>query len=149
MKEIIEPQIKELEQLVYKPMVIHQVSDSTEILRIENDPNFTRIDFIHYATPIYINGGWVQLYSKTFIRPVGSNLCLTLVNAINIPIAPKKHYYKSTKDFLCYTLVFPALPPGTQSIDIIEKEIPGDNTWFNFYGVSMDKVRSERLIVGN
>jgi hypothetical protein len=149
MKELIELPTKEKEHVVFKPLVKHQVSTSAEILRIENDPNFTRIDFIVYASPIYVNGGWVQMYSQSFIRPVGSNLCLTLVKAVNIPIAPTKHFFKGKKDFLCYTLVFPALPEGTKSIDIIEKEIPGDNTWFNFYGVSMDKVKSERLVVSN
>ncbi len=147
-KEIEKPKVKELERLIYNPIVKHSPFQNLETMRIEIDPEFTRIDFIYYACNIYVNGGWVRILRDTFIRPSGSKTCLKLVNAINIPIAPKKHWFKSTKDLLCYTLIFPALPKGTKSIDIIENETPG-GSWFNFYGVSMETVRSQKLIVGN
>jgi len=149
MKKLKDPEVMEQESLVYNPLVKHQVSKSPDILRIENDPDFTKIDFIVYASPKYINGGWVQMNIDSFIRPVGSSLHLKLISAVNIPIAPAMHYFKTKQDFLCYTLVFPALPCGTKSIDIIEKEIAGDRSYFNFYGVSMQKVYTERLLVGN
>ena len=148
MIEIEEPLVKELEKVVYYPIMKHMVSNNAEILRIANEDDLTRIDFIHYADPIYIDGGWVKISPLSFIRPVGTKHKLGLVKAVNIPIAPVKHFYKSKKDFLCYTLYFPPLPKGTKEIDIIEFEGPGDN-WFNFYGVSMGRVRSEKIIVGN
>lgn len=146
--EIAKPKIKELEKLIYKPFVHQQNVEHMETMRIENDPEYTRIDFLYYACPRYVDGGWIQISRDTFIRPVGSNHRLKLVSAVNIPIAPTKHYFKSTRDILCYTLYFPPVPKGTKSIDIIENEILG-GTWFNFYGVSMEIVRRDKIIVGN
>lgn len=147
--EIKAPKVWELEKFIFNPMVKHQVSPETDILRIEHEAEFTRIDFIYYPKPCYINGGWVEIAKNTFIRTVGSKQQLKLVKAINIPIAPTKHYFKSVKEFLCYTLYFPPIPKETAFIDIIEKEVPDDNTWFNFYGVSMETIRKEKLITGN
>lgn len=148
-KEIEKLKVNELEKLVFNPMVKHQTSGHPEILRIENDAEFTRIDFIYYTCSYYENGGWVQMSERTFIRPVGSKLKLKLLKAVNIPIAPTKHWFKTTKDILCYTLYFPPVPNGTKVIDIIEKECANDDTWFNFYAVSMESIRKEKLIVGN
>ena len=149
MKTIIEePEIKEEEKIIFSPIITHKSNSSPDVLRIENDEEFTRIDFIYQARSYYINGGWVQISKDTFIRPCGSESKFKLLKAVNITIAPVKHYFKSTKELLCYTLYFPALPKGTSKIDIIESETPGEN-WFNFFGVSMERVRTEKLIVGN
>lgn len=147
-KIIEEPKVDKLEKVVFNPMVKHQTNGHPEVLRIENEAEFTRIDFIYYAKPYYLNGGWVGIAGDTFIRTVSTKERLTLVKAVNIPITPSRHFFKSTKEFLCYTLYFPPVPKGTKSIDIIEG-LGGDNSWFNFYGVSMDTVRKERIIVGS
>ncbi len=147
-KVIEKTKVDELEKVVFNPMVKHQTNGHPEVLRIQKEAEFTRIDFIYYTNPKYVNGGWIQIAQKTFIRTVGSMERLTLVNAVNIPIAPTKHYFKSTKDFLCYTLYFPPVPKETKAIDIIER-LGGDNTWFNFYGVSMEAIRKEKIIVGS
>lgn len=148
MKETEEQQIKELEKIIYRPMLKHQICHNAEIMRIKEEDDLTRIDFIYYATPYYKNGGWVQLEGGTFIRPIETKQRLTLVKAVNMPIAPTKHWFKSTKEFLCYTLYFPPLPKGTTAIDIIECDVKGGD-WFNFYGISMERVRTEKIIVGN
>lgn len=145
---ILKPKIKEFEKVVYNPIVKHQAVSCPEILRINIEDNLTRIDFIYYAKSYYENGGWVQIDRNSFIRPVGSNLKLGMVKVANITIAPAKHWFKSTKDILCYTLYFPPVPKGTKQIDIIEKGA-SVGTWFNFYGVSMERVRTEKLIAGN
>ena len=147
-KIIQQPKIKKLEKLIFNPMVQHQTSFHPEVLRIQNEAEFTRIDFICYPDRIYVNGGWVQISRESFIRTAGSKERLKLVNAINIPIAPVKHYFKSIKDSLCYTLYFPPVPKGTTTIDIIECEAPG-GTWFNFYSVSMERIKQKKLVVGN
>ena len=100
---------------------------------IELTEEFTRIDFIYKSPSYYINGGWVQIEANTFIRPCGSQKRYTLVKALHIPIAPIKHYFSRSGEFLRYTLLFPALPKNTTKIDIIEKEAPG--TFFNFYNI--------------
>lgn len=106
---------------------------SQAIKCIECTDEYTRIDFIYKAPSYYINGGWVQMESNCFIRPVGSETKYRLIQAINIPIAPTKHYFNRCGEYLRYTLLFPALPKNTRKIDIIEKEAPG--TYFNFYNI--------------
>ncbi|MEY2828231.1 MAG: hypothetical protein RIQ33_89 [Bacteroidota bacterium] len=148
MSKVFIPKIKEIEKVVYSPIVVHCTEKQLIIHRIITDDNLTRIDFIHYVPAMYENGGWVQMHRECFIRSCGSAEKLTLVQAVNIPYAPTKHYYRSNKDFLCYTLYFPALPKCTTAIDIIESEAPGTD-WFNFYGVSIQQALSKRLVVNN
>lgn len=148
MTEILIPKPTEIEKLIYNPFVKHQTQKSVEIMRIKNYDKYTRIDFIYYPPSYYINGGWAQIYKESFIRPIGTDVRLTLIKADNIPLAPKKHFFKSSKDCLCYTLYFPALHRSVKKIDIIEKEAT-DSSYFNFYGVSLEAVKTTRLIVTN
>ncbi len=115
------------------------VKPDIKIRNAMEDP--LRIDFLYYADSKYINGGWVQIQAQTYVRPVGSDMRYRLLQAINIPIAPSKHYFKSHRDMLFYSLLFPRLPEDVTHIDIIECEGPGGN-WFNFYGVSMETIRN-------
>lgn len=114
--------------------------DFTKSLRIkciEANEEYTRIDFIYQSSRIYENGGWIQMEADAYIQPKGSSTKYRLVRAIGIPISPIKHYFKRQGEFHPYTLIFPALPKDTKSIDIIEKLAPG--TYFNFYNVDYSK----------
>jgi hypothetical protein len=148
MKTTLTPTEKEKTIITYNPSVLKKDSADVEILRIEFEDDFTRIDFLYRASSYYVNGGWIQISKQTYIRAVGSELKLSLIKAVNIPIAPHKHYFKSSCDMLAYTLYFPKVPKDCESIDIIEGD-SGTNKWFNFYGVSMNKVRNEVLICKN
>lgn len=119
MQTTIEPLEKEKTIIRYNPTINNKCSSEIEILRIEFDDDYTRIDFLYRASSYYENGGWVQISRLTFIRMVGSEQKLRLLKAVNIPIAPAKHYFKSTHDMLAYTLYFPALPKNCEKIDII------------------------------
>lgn len=143
-----EIEVKELEKCIYHPVVIHQSSRETEILRIVNEDAYTRIDFIYYAPKYYHCGGWVRVFPEIFIRPIQTDLRLQLIKAENIPMAPSYHFFKRSGECLPFTLYFPSLPKDTVSIDIIEREGPGKN-WFNFFGVSMEKIQREALMVEN
>ena len=103
------------------------------IKSIEPTEEYTRIDFIYRSSMIYINGGWIQMDKEAYIQPVNSSTRYGLIQAIGIPIAPLKHYFKRQGEYHTYTLVFPALPKSTTKINIIEREAPG--SYFNFYGV--------------
>jgi hypothetical protein len=114
--------------------------DHTKDLRmksIEFGDDYTRIDFIFRSSMVYINGGWIQMERNSFIRPTGSTTKYTLLRAIGIPIAPLKHYFKRKGEYYNYSMIFPALPMDTKTIDIIEKEAVG--SYFNFYGVDYSK----------
>lgn len=140
--------VKTETDIVYNPIVKYSPKNNMTVLRTEINDEFTRIDFIVYACHKYIRGGWVRIHDSCFIRPCGTDIKLKMVKAVNIPIAPKQHWFKGLKDFLCYTLYFPPLPKGTKSIDIIELEY-NDPTCFNFYGVSMERIKKEVIAVSN
>jgi len=106
---------------------------------------FTQIDFS------YINmheGGWANIQPDCFIRPVGTKTMYPLVKAQGISIAPKEHVFKRKGERLSYTLFFPSLPKDIKKIDIIEKEDGSVNS-FNFYGVSIEKIKKEKIKVNS
>jgi hypothetical protein len=141
-------QIEKIEKIIYNPRIVIKKSTHIDLLSISEEEGFTRIDFIYTAPKRYTNGGWVQMHPDCFIRPCGSSTQLKLVKAVNIPIAPTKYIFKKINEVLCYTLYFPALPSGTTAIDIIESESPGEN-WFNFYRVSLERIKSGKIQVNN
>ena len=131
---------------VHNPKVEKGTKVDHQVLKIEMGDELTRVDFM-YRNP-YDYSGWIQISGNSFIRVAGSQVKLGLVKAVNIPIAPTKHFFKRKGDYLAYTLYFPVLPKGTKKIDIIEREASG-GTWFNFYGVSMQMVWNDVIIVNN
>ena len=149
MKDLEPPYTEKKVKIIYNPIAWGGKEDSIEILRIVQEEGLTRIDFAHRASRIYDNGGWVRIEPGTFIRPVATDIKLTMIQAVNIPIAPCKHWYKNAKQCLYYTLYFPALPNDVDAIDIIEREAARPNNFFNFYDVSLDKIAREILIVPN
>jgi len=135
--------------IIHHPFIKKKPDSFLDLYRIEFDEELTRIDFIGYPdTKKYDYGWWITIDRDSFIRPVGSEIKLKLVQAIGIPISPIKYYFISSKHCLPYTLYFPALPKDTTHIDIIEKEIPYQN-YFNFYNVSLERVKRKPIIVGN
>jgi hypothetical protein len=100
---------------------------------IELTDRYTRIDFIYRSPTLYVNGGWIEIDKGAYIQPVDSSVKYGMVAAINIPVAPVKHYFTRQGEYHVYTLVYGALPKGVSKINIIEKEAPG--TYFNFYDV--------------
>lgn len=147
--ETPKPQLKEEQRvLVYSPMVKHETHTNMEVMRIELDEEFTRIDFVYHASGQYANGGWVRIHDTCFIRPCNTELKLRMTKAVNIPIAPKRYHFKSSKGSLYYTLYFPPLPRDTKEIDIIELET-NDPSYFNFYGVSVERIKREVIVVPN
>ena len=131
------------EKIATEFQTLFDTTDKYETLSDEEEP--TVIHFITTPSLKFDSGWWVELYDSIFIRPAGSNERLGLIYAFNIPIAPEKHFFQCKKEELHFTLFFPALPKGTTHIDIIEKP-GGDPSFFNFYGVSMEKINSAPIM---
>ena len=152
MKDIVieEPYTEKKRKIVYNPnILLTRDNYDAGIQRIVQEEEFTRIDFVYRASPKYINGGWVQIDRETFIRPSLTGIRLTLVQAVNIPVSPKKRWFKKVGEYLYYTLYFPKLPDDVVAIDIIEREAARPHNFFNFYGVSLEKIAGEIIIVNN
>lgn len=107
------------------------------IKTIDLNEEYTRIDFKYISSNEYINGGWIQMERKSFIRDTLTKRTYPLLFALNITIAPEKHHFRRKGQAHTYTLVFPALPQSTKAIDIIEKEAPG--TYFNYYNIEYQR----------
>ena len=150
MYNVIEsPYVERKTKPVYNPAIESQDNSKIDVLRIVQEEELTRIDFVYRASPIYINGGWVRIEPGTFIRPVNTGIHLTMVQAVNIPVAPVKHWFKNKNECLYYTLYFPALADDVIAIDIIEREAARPNNYFNFYGVSLERIAREVILTKN
>lgn len=76
---------------------------------------------------MYENGGWVNINRATFLeKSGGKSEGLSLLHAINIPLAPEKHYFKKHGDSIRFTLYFPAIPKDWTSFSLIEKSEQGN-----------------------
>ncbi|MFN6039270.1 MAG: hypothetical protein ACK452_12435, partial [Bacteroidota bacterium] len=83
----------------------------------------------------YGSGGWVKISPNTYISPSGTEEKLKLIEAINMPVAPRKISFKKNGDALYFSLIFQPLPYEVSEIDIIEDE--SDSNAFNYYQVSI------------
>ena len=114
---------------------------------IELTDTETRIDFIYFAPKKYTKGGWIQIHSETFIRINAAHDKFKLLEAINIPIAPDKHYFNHAGESKNFTLVFPQIPDNTRCMDVIEREAPG--TYFNFYQLDFSTWKTTPFSIGS
>jgi hypothetical protein len=129
----------ESDTLIFKsPFSEYTPEHEIGIESISIDDHYTRIDFTYISPKHYANGtSWVQIYGNAYIRPSGSDKKYSLIRAINIPIAPNKHFFQRSGQVLQFTLLFPALPKTVTQIDIIEKLAAG--SYFNFFRVALTK----------
>lgn len=135
-KETLEEVLTETESFVFEnPISEYTPNEHLGIEKISLEDDFTRIDFVYIAPKKYLNGGWIQIDSGCFIRPIDSEVRYKMIRAINIPIAPSKYLFKSCGEVLHFSLLFPALPKNVKHIDIIERLAEG--TYFNFFKVAL------------
>jgi hypothetical protein len=135
-KETLEEVLTATESFVFKnPISQHTPNEHLGIEKISLEADFTRIDFVYIAPKKYSNGGWIQIDSGCYIRPIGSDVRYKMIRAIDIPIAPTKYIFKRCGEVHHFSLLFPALPKSVKFIDIIERLAEG--TYFNFFKVAL------------
>ncbi len=138
-KKIVE--LDKTTKLIYNPKVIKNSDSRTKIVTILAKQGCTRIDIVTAPNTIkHTSGWWVNIHKEIYIKPINSIIKLPLLKVINIPLAPKKHFFKSRHELLSFTLIFPELPKGIQSFDLIESNLPDTelSSWLNIYGVSLE-----------
>lgn len=84
----------------------------------EKEDAQTTIFCSYLSKPKYINGGWVNIYPTTFL--VNDNDTLSLLHAVNIPLAPDKHHFEKAGQLKRFVLIFPAIPKNWNSFDFVE-----------------------------
>ena len=115
------------------------------LLRVFVAKEHTKVDFGYQTMRNYIKGGWVSIAKDTFIRVKATGEKFTMIRAESIPIAPKRHDFKTRKDWLYFSLYFPPIPHSTDLIEIIETE-PGEPTDFNYTNVVLDSKKAIELL---
>lgn len=141
--------LTDYDALIFKsPSAEYTPEHEIGIESISIDDHYTRIDFTYISPKHFANGtSWVQIYSTAFIRPSGSDKKYGLLKAINIPMAPNKHFFKRSGQILQFTLLFPALPKTVTEIDIVEKLAAG--SYFNFFRVALTKGQPLLINISN
>jgi len=149
MRNIEQPYIEKKTKNIYNPAVENKNKSTLEVLRIAQEEELTRIDFVHHADPIRRNGGWVRIEPGTFIRPSNTGLQMAMIRAVNIPSLHPNTGIKSIRDCLYYTLYFPSLPDNVEAIDIIEREAARPKQLFQLLRSFIGEVAREVIIVPN
>jgi len=121
------------------------VDPKVQLLRIIVEKDYTRIDLGYQTTSYYNKGGWVRMSEQTYIRLLPDGDKLTITGAENIPIGKTRHEFKTTKDWLYFSLYFPPIPFKTCKMELIEKE-KTDGTDFNFYDIKLNISEAIRLL---
>jgi len=80
----------------------------------------------HYANPKYINGGWVNICPKTYLKKHGAIGIVPLEHVIGVPVSPEKHFYKGLGESIGFTLFFREVPDNWDSFSLIEEGLEGD-----------------------
>jgi hypothetical protein len=127
-----------LEKIIYHKPKYRTGHNNLQLLRVILTNEHCKFDFGYQATDYYIKGGWIKISKDTFIRVQKNGLKYTLTKADKIPIAPNKHNFKTTKDWLYFSLYFPPISIKNGFIDLIEAE-PGKDTDFNFWDIELNK----------
>ena len=84
----------------------------------------TRRTFIHCSItsqPEYIDGGWLNIFPTTDLvnRETGKKLQMEF--ALDIPVAPKCHFFRKVNEQIRFALIFPKLPTDWQTFTLIEE----------------------------
>ena len=116
-----------------------------KILRILMTDEFTKVDFGYQATAYFTKGGWVKIEKNSFIRDTATLKNYKFIRAERISVAPHKHNFKTTIDYLYFSLYFEPIPQEIEFIDIIEKD-KKDGHFFNFYGVNIGGAGKELVV---
>ncbi len=111
--------------------------ENLHLLRVEINSQYTKIDFGYTSTRFYESGAGVQLNKKIFISVNGSQKEYTLLKADKIPFISNQLSFKTSNDWLFFSLYFEPLPFNTKSIDVIENA--ADKNSFNFYKISLEE----------
>ena len=91
---------------------------SNDLLESFEEEGFTYLHCTYITSPRYISGWWVNICENCVLTNAEEEI--KMLNAMNIPLSPNKHFFKKFGDSLQFTLIFPAVPKSWDSFDFIE-----------------------------
>ena len=104
-----------------------QIDDETRNLLLESFPEEgATLVHCHYVSPRkYINGGWVNINRTTYLR-ANNGQEVSLLHALNIPVAPGRHFFNKSGEYKKFTLCFPQLPKDWTVFEMVEESRTGE-----------------------
>lgn len=91
----------------------------SELLEQTEESSFTVLHCKYTTSPRFTGGWWVNIWNTSYLTSGGENL--PLLHAVNIPLAPQKHYLKYFGASLRFALFFPNVPEHWSRFDFIER----------------------------
>jgi hypothetical protein len=96
--------------------------DNTTLQQLKEDFNEEAQTLVHcnyVSKRKFINGGWVNIHSTTYLEH--NDETISLLHAENIPMAPGMHMFKRPGELKKFTLVFPRIPKEWKRFNLIEE----------------------------
>lgn len=90
---------------------------ANEALNIEGQ---TIVHCRYISTDKFKNGGWVNICKSTFLVNADTKDFLALAKAINIPVNPGRHFFKTPGQIKQFTLLFPHVPKFWKCFHLVE-----------------------------
>jgi hypothetical protein len=84
------------------------------------------LTFIHLTmkpSPKYVSDWWCNIRQNTFLENPSTGEKLPMQLALNVPIHPRKHFFKNFNESILVTLVFDAIPRNWGCFDLIEDNL--------------------------
>lgn len=99
-----------------------KIEVSNNLLTAFEEEGYTYLHCTYITSPRYTSGWWVNINADCYLTNGKEEIKMR--NAMNIPLAPQKHYFKKFGDSLQFVLIFPAVPKSWNTFNFIERTQP-------------------------
>lgn len=87
-----------------------------------------------YTSPDkFQDGGWVNIWSTTYLVNTDTIERLQMLFAYNIPLSPAKHHFQRPGQVLYFVLIFPKLPENWNNFHVLE--VAGERKGFSIQNI--------------
>ncbi len=144
--------------IVLKPK---QLIISCPELLTQPDDQHTYIHCAYFSPSLSVNNGWFNIEpTPNLVNVKNTDQRISLIHAINAPIAPEKYYFKKRRDWIYFTLIFNKLPEHWRLFTIAFNNAPrnlkvfvlkkNDPKWGGYAVGPIEKTKSGiyKIIVG-
>ncbi|MCX7745019.1 MAG: hypothetical protein N2167_10695 [Flavobacteriales bacterium] len=107
--------------MIQNSLIVNQPFIETVPLTQVEESGYTYLHCKYTTSPKYVSDWWINIWKTSYLINRITRESVSLVDAINIPLAPEKYYLKHFGDSLSFVLVFPQLPEHWHSFDFIER----------------------------
>ena len=84
------------------------------------------LTFIHITmrpSPRFVSDWWCNIRENTFLFHPSTGEQLLMQLALNVPVHPKKHFFKKFDECIHVTLVFDVIPKSWSCFDLVEDNL--------------------------